>query len=80
MQDRPSTQSKVTQDPILSPNAENMFDNVHSSTHSDNQRGGIDDIKNFNYSFNPIVYEHHQLALIPNKNRIVDYLERLIPI
>lgn len=78
--DRPSTQSKMAQNPILPPINEHILRQSLSSAHSDNQRGGIDDIRNFNYSFNPVTQSCHDLALIPSKTKIASYLEALIPI
>lgn len=48
-----------------------------SSKHDDNQRGGIDDLKNF--SFNPKLQVDDMNALVPFENKVIQYLENLLP-
>ena len=55
-----------------------MYRHPLTSTHTDNQRGGIDEIKNINYSLNPVVQSSNEHALVPYRNKILAYLEPLI--
>lgn len=51
-----------------------------SSNYEENQRGGVDEVKNFNYSFNPKVDLEIATAVVPYRGRSVSHkLLHLIP-
>ena len=51
---------------------------VSSNHEEENQRGGIDDVKNFNYSFNPKVDIEITNAIVPYRHPINHKLAQLI--
>lgn len=59
--------------------SESPQDRSMSSYHDDNQRGGVDEVKNFEYSFNPKIDPKMVNALVPYSNKKYHPLEKLVP-